>query len=323
MNYRELKRRKALELSCGGGYWPGQGLLAGVPTGVRLPPPPPFPFTRVTSSPQRLSQAPNRARLMSRYRPGPGSERPRPPAQLSLQLELPLSACASQPQNHEPSKRQRSRLSPARLAKFESMRVQRGTVLASCSKNSDANFLRQGHIFRLTPSLMSFIKADINAKRGTSASHASALPPLTRRKDLSLAKVSRMSEDEARDCFRQIRWAETEGKPVCPNCACAAVYSFRSRPIFKCKACEKQFSVSPGRSSPAASSPSATTSWPSRSSLTRSKAKAPWRCPAISTCNTKPLSSWPTKSAKRSPPRSKPSSRLGLSRSMAATSAAM
>ena len=61
-----------------------------------------------------------------------------------------------------------------------------------------------------------------------------------------MAKVSRMSEDEARDCFRQIRWAETEGKPVCPNCACAAVYSFRSRPIFKCKACEKQFSVTSG-----------------------------------------------------------------------------
>ncbi len=63
---------------------------------------------------------------------------------------------------------------------------------------------------------------------------------------LSLAKVARMSEDEARDCFRQIRWAETEGKPVCPHCACAAVYSFKSRPIFKCKSCDHQFSVTSG-----------------------------------------------------------------------------
>jgi len=63
---------------------------------------------------------------------------------------------------------------------------------------------------------------------------------------LSLARVARMSEDEARDCFRQIRWAETEGQPVCPHCACAAVYSFKSRPIFKCKSCEKQFSVTSG-----------------------------------------------------------------------------
>ncbi len=63
---------------------------------------------------------------------------------------------------------------------------------------------------------------------------------------LSLAKVARMSDDEARDAFRQIRWAATQGAPVCPSCGCLAVYSYKSRPVFKCKACEHQFSVTSG-----------------------------------------------------------------------------
>lgn len=96
----------------------------------------------------------------------------------ALQLELPLLAPASQLRSHEPSKRRRSRLSPDRLAKFEEMRARRGTVPASCAENSDGNFLRQGHCFKLTTSLMSFIKADISGKRGQSATHVATLPSL-------------------------------------------------------------------------------------------------------------------------------------------------
>lgn len=55
-----------------------------------------------------------------------------------------------------------------------------------------------------------------------------------------------MSEEEARDAFKQIRWAATEGEPVCPYCGCLAVYAYKSRPIFKCKACDGQFSVTSG-----------------------------------------------------------------------------
>ncbi len=62
---------------------------------------------------------------------------------------------------------------------------------------------------------------------------------------LTLAKVARISDDEARDAFRMIRWSSTEGAPVCP-CCCLAVYSYRARPIFKCKGCEHQFSVTSG-----------------------------------------------------------------------------
>ncbi|MBC8158836.1 MAG: IS1595 family transposase [Alphaproteobacteria bacterium] len=63
---------------------------------------------------------------------------------------------------------------------------------------------------------------------------------------LSVAKVARMSDEEARQTFRAIRWAGTDGEPVCPKCDCAACYAYASRPIFKCKACHAQFSVTSG-----------------------------------------------------------------------------
>ncbi len=34
---------------------------------------------------------------------------------------------------------------------------------------------------------------------------------------LSLAKVLRLSENEAYETFKQIRWAENDGEPVCPR----------------------------------------------------------------------------------------------------------
>jgi transposase-like protein len=63
---------------------------------------------------------------------------------------------------------------------------------------------------------------------------------------LSLAKVARMSDEEASEAFKQIRWNATGGEPSCPRCGCLAVYTFRSRPIFKCQGCEHQFSVTSG-----------------------------------------------------------------------------
>ena len=63
---------------------------------------------------------------------------------------------------------------------------------------------------------------------------------------LSLASVARMSDDEARAMFRKIRWAATDGEPVCPQCGCVVCYEYATRPIFKCKACGRQFSVTSG-----------------------------------------------------------------------------
>ena len=63
---------------------------------------------------------------------------------------------------------------------------------------------------------------------------------------LSLAKVMRMSEDQAFDAFRAIRWAETDGDAVCGKCGCFECYTFKARRIFKCRACGAQFSVTSG-----------------------------------------------------------------------------
>jgi transposase-like protein len=63
---------------------------------------------------------------------------------------------------------------------------------------------------------------------------------------LSLAKVMRMSDDQAFDAFKSIRWAYTEGDPVCPRCGCVAIYELNDNRRFKCAACLHKFSVTSG-----------------------------------------------------------------------------
>ncbi len=68
-------------------------------------------------------------------------------------------------------------------------------------------------------------------------------------KTLSLAQVFRMSETEAEAAFRKIRWSETNGDAVCPDCGVLEPYEYR-RPTgllrFRCKACGKNFSITSG-----------------------------------------------------------------------------
>jgi transposase-like protein len=85
-------------------------------------------------------------------------------------------------------------------------------------------------------------------------------------RQLSLAEVARMGEDDARAMFRALRWHATGGDPVCPRCGCLAVYEYRARAVFKCKACLRQFSVTSGTIFHSRKLPSATTCSPSRSS---------------------------------------------------------
>jgi transposase-like protein len=60
---------------------------------------------------------------------------------------------------------------------------------------------------------------------------------------LSLAKVMRLSEEEAFETFKAIRWVDNCGEPFCPRCGCVAIYQYKARRIFKCKGCAAQFSV--------------------------------------------------------------------------------
>jgi transposase-like protein len=68
----------------------------------------------------------------------------------------------------------------------------------------------------------------------------------TKARTLSLAKVLRLSDDEAFATFKAIRWADNDGKPYCAKCGGVEVYEFKARRIFKCKACQSQFSISSG-----------------------------------------------------------------------------
>src|SRR5271165_840270 len=65
---------------------------------------------------------------------------------------------------------------------------------------------------------------------------------------LSLVDLCDLSEDAAHKMLCAMRWPDTDGAPICPNCSCAAVYTYRSRRLFKCKACHRQFSVTSGTS---------------------------------------------------------------------------
>ncbi|NJM34701.1 MAG: IS1595 family transposase [Rhodomicrobium sp.] len=63
---------------------------------------------------------------------------------------------------------------------------------------------------------------------------------------LSLRSIFRGGEDKAYETFCKLRWAETEGEPVCPRCGGLDAYSITTRRKFKCKACYHQFSVTSG-----------------------------------------------------------------------------
>jgi ribosomal protein L37AE/L43A len=65
-------------------------------------------------------------------------------------------------------------------------------------------------------------------------------------RSLSLKAIMRMSDDQAHETFKAIRWADNGGEPFCPKCECTAIYTFTTRRIWKCKACSHQFSVTSG-----------------------------------------------------------------------------
>ncbi|WP_109152420.1 IS1595 family transposase [Azospirillum sp. TSO5] len=67
-------------------------------------------------------------------------------------------------------------------------------------------------------------------------------------RSISLRKVLRMEEAEAWEVFCRIRWASTEGKPVCPHCGSLTSYDVprNGRPRYRCKDCRKDYSPTSG-----------------------------------------------------------------------------
>jgi len=63
---------------------------------------------------------------------------------------------------------------------------------------------------------------------------------------LSLAKVLRLSDQEAYEAFKAVRFADNGGEPFCPQCGSVELYWFQTRKVWKCKGCKKEFSVTSG-----------------------------------------------------------------------------
>jgi transposase-like protein len=55
-----------------------------------------------------------------------------------------------------------------------------------------------------------------------------------------------MSDEEAHATFARIRWADNGGEPYCPRCGCLDARKLATRPVWKCKGCAHQFSVTAG-----------------------------------------------------------------------------
>src|SRR5262249_41732952 len=71
----------------------------------------------------------------------------------------------------------------------------------------------------------------------------------SRAKSLSLAAIFTMKDDEAEATFRGIRWADTNGEPVCSHCGGADAYDCRrlkGAPRFRCRACKRDFTITSG-----------------------------------------------------------------------------
>jgi transposase-like protein len=63
---------------------------------------------------------------------------------------------------------------------------------------------------------------------------------------LSLRAIYKAGEEVAYDTFCKMRWPETDGEAVCPQCGCCETYKITTRRKFKCKGCGHQFSVTSG-----------------------------------------------------------------------------
>lgn len=67
-----------------------------------------------------------------------------------------------------------------------------------------------------------------------------------RARTISVRDVFAGGEEKAWELFKQMRWPETDGEPVCPKCGSLDAYDIKSRRKHECRACRHQFSATSG-----------------------------------------------------------------------------
>jgi transposase-like protein len=70
-----------------------------------------------------------------------------------------------------------------------------------------------------------------------------------RTKTLSLASIFQLSDAEAEATFKEVRWASTQGRPICPSCESPDPYDCRQpngAARYRCRGCMRHFSITSG-----------------------------------------------------------------------------
>ncbi|MDH5681134.1 MAG: IS1595 family transposase [Spirochaetota bacterium] len=65
-------------------------------------------------------------------------------------------------------------------------------------------------------------------------------------KTLKLKDVFKLSDEQAFDVFKSLRWKSTDGVPVCVHCGTVDSHWVLATRQFKCKSCKRKFSVTSG-----------------------------------------------------------------------------
>lgn len=90
---------------------------------------------------------------------------------------------------------------------------------------------------------------------------------------LSVRQITKLSEQEAHDLLKTIRWGECDKDIVCPHCGTIhALYKIKTRNQYPCKYCQHTFSVTSVSSSLTINYPSTFTCWRLCCSLMRLEA---------------------------------------------------
>jgi transposase-like protein len=65
-------------------------------------------------------------------------------------------------------------------------------------------------------------------------------------KSFSLRDINQMTDEQIETKLKLVRWPQTNGEPVCPECGCDAVYAIQTRAQYRCKLCYHTFSLTSG-----------------------------------------------------------------------------